>query len=88
MKSLTDQEVSHIAKLANLELGTKELDLFSHQLSEILLYIERLNKVETKEITPLSSITDSKNVFRPDEVKPSLTQGKDFLKLRRYSHER
>jgi aspartyl-tRNA(Asn)/glutamyl-tRNA(Gln) amidotransferase subunit C len=74
MKVLSSEEVIHIAKLANLNLSEKDLKLFSDQLTEILLYVEKLNSVDTDKVEPLSNVIEKKNVFRQDEVKDSLTQ--------------
>ncbi len=71
---LTLDQVKHVAKLANLPLTDDELETYSGQLSEILGYIENLNKVDTEGVEPTFNITPDRNVFREDEVKESLTQ--------------
>ena len=61
--------VEHIAKLARIKLTEKEEEKFSNDLSSILNYIDKLNKVDTKNIKPIHQITGLESVVRKDEVK-------------------
>ena len=74
---VTVKDVEHIAKLARLEFSEEEKQKFTHQLNQILTYIEQLNKVDTSKVEPLSHVIDLSPdkvaMFREDEVKPSLT---------------
>jgi len=72
MSNLSREEVRHIAKLARLKLTEEEVEKFQQQLSEVLDYIEVLNELETKDIEPTAQVTGLENVFREDEVTPSL----------------
>lgn len=65
-------EVKHIARLAKLRLTEGEVEKFQQQLSEILEYMEVLNEVDTKDVEPTAQVTGLENVFREDEVSPSL----------------
>lgn len=76
VKKLTEEEVRHIAKLANLPLSPEEVKKFQEQLSSVLEYIDILSKVDTASVTPTSQVTNLQNVLREDEPKPSLTQDK------------
>ena len=71
---LTDKEVRHVAKLARLGLSEEEIAKFQKQLSGILEFVAALNEVDTKDVIPTSQVTGLENVFREDEVKPSLSQ--------------
>ncbi|MDP2860595.1 MAG: Asp-tRNA(Asn)/Glu-tRNA(Gln) amidotransferase subunit GatC [bacterium] len=71
-------DIAHIAKLANLSLTPAEEKKFSRQLGEILDYIAKLNKLDTEKIEPTSQVTGLENVWREDEISPSLSQ-KDAL---------
>jgi len=71
---LTTDQVKKVAKLANLPISETEEREYGQQLSEILDYIDQLNKVETKDIEPTYNVTDLENIMRPDEPKESLTQ--------------
>lgn len=74
--SLSEEEVKHIAKLANLPLNEKEIKKFQEQLSEIVSYIGKLGEANTKGVEPTSQVTGLKNVFREDKITPSLPQEK------------
>lgn len=66
------QEVKHIAGLARLRLTEDELLLFARQLNNILDYMEKLNKVDTRGIKPTSRALYITNVLREDIVEGSL----------------
>ena len=44
---LTDDEVRYVADLANLRLSEVEVHRMSHDLGQILTYIEELNELDT-----------------------------------------
>lgn len=69
---LTEEDVLHISKLAGLIVSSQEIKKFLKQLSEVLDYIEVLNKINTQGIEPTSQVTQLENVFREDETSPSL----------------
>lgn len=68
--------MKRIALLARLELTEEEIEKYTKQLNDILLYMEKLNQIDTKNIEPLSHPFFTKTVFREDKVKPSLPQEK------------
>ncbi len=70
--SVTIKDVEHIAKLARLEFSKQEKEKFTHQLNDILKYVEKLNELDTSNVEPLSHVIELQNVFRADEVKPSV----------------
>ena len=72
--SLSEKDVQYVAKLARLEVTDQEVAKYTQQLANILEYVEQLNKLDTSKVEPLTHPLDVKNVFRPDELKPSLTQ--------------
>lgn len=71
---LSRKQVLHIAKLADLHLTEEEIKKFQKQLGDVLGYIDILNELDTKKVKPTSQVTGLENVFKKDEVKPSLTQ--------------
>ena len=73
-KELTKEEVQHVAQLAQLGLSDEETEGFRKQLSAILEFVSELQELDTKDREPLSQTTGLKNVFRADEIRPSLTQ--------------
>lgn len=66
--SVTINDVEHIAKLANLDFTEAEKKKYTHQLNQILEYMEQLNKLDTSNVEPLSHVIEFSNVFRMDEV--------------------
>jgi aspartyl-tRNA(Asn)/glutamyl-tRNA(Gln) amidotransferase subunit C len=67
--AITIQDVEHIAKLAKLEFTDAEKEKFTHQLNQILEYMDQLNTLDTSTVEPLSHVIELSNVFRKDEVK-------------------
>jgi aspartyl-tRNA(Asn)/glutamyl-tRNA(Gln) amidotransferase subunit C len=65
-------QVRTVAKLARLQLNEAEATQFSHQLSAILDYIEKLNQLDTQDVEPLAHSLPVSNIFRDDIVIPSL----------------
>lgn len=55
-----------MAKLAKLELAESEIGKFSKQLSEIISFVEELEKVDTSKTKPTSQTTGLENVSRKD----------------------
>lgn len=71
--SITKKDVEYIARLARLRFKDEELENFTHQLNEILTYVEKLNELDTKNVEPLSHPVENVNVFRSDELKKSIS---------------
>lgn len=71
--SVTRKDVEYIASLAKLKFEETELDNYTHQLNDILAYVEKLNELDTENIEPLSHPVENNNVFREDELKPSIS---------------
>lgn len=73
MEKLTTQEVEHIAKLANIQLTAEEVSLFQDQLTSVIEYnMSLLAEVDVVGITPTAQTTGLHNVWRSDDVRPSL----------------
>jgi aspartyl-tRNA(Asn)/glutamyl-tRNA(Gln) amidotransferase subunit C len=71
--TLNLEEVEHIAELARLSLTEEEKALYREQLSAILDYAARLQKLDTAQIPPTSSVLRLHSVLRPDQSRPGLT---------------
>jgi len=69
---ITKEEVAHVAHLARLEFQEEEMGKFTSQLNDILLYMEKLNSVDTAGVVPMTHATVLHNAFREDVVCPSL----------------
>ena len=66
------EDVEYVAKLARIELTEDEKDTLTAQLSSILDHIEKLNELNIEGVEPTFHVLDVTNVFRADEVRPSL----------------
>ena len=64
---LTDHEITHIAKLARIELNPDHREKFKKELSTVLDYISLLEKADTSGVDPLYQVTGLTNRTRPDE---------------------
>jgi aspartyl-tRNA(Asn)/glutamyl-tRNA(Gln) amidotransferase subunit C len=71
-KRIDEGQVRKVAKLARLELSDAEVEEFAGQLSAILGYVERMNKLNTEGVEPLAHCLPISNVFRADDIKESL----------------
>ena len=67
--SIDKDTVKHISKLARISLNEKKINSLSKDLSSIMKFIEKLNKLNTDNITPLTSIINTTLKSRVDEVK-------------------
>jgi aspartyl-tRNA(Asn)/glutamyl-tRNA(Gln) amidotransferase subunit C len=65
-------DVAYLARLARLAVTDEELDVFAGQLDVILGAVARVGEVAAEEIPPTSHAVAMTNVFRADEVRPSL----------------
>jgi aspartyl-tRNA(Asn)/glutamyl-tRNA(Gln) amidotransferase subunit C len=70
--SLSLDQVRWVAQLARLQLSDAELESMTRQLSAIVEYVNQLQQVNTEGVEPLSHALPIQNVFREDELKPSL----------------
>ena len=67
--SIDKDTVKHISKLARISLADEKIDSLSKDLTSIMKFIEKLNKLNTDKTNPLSSIIDASLKSRKDEVK-------------------
>ena len=68
-----DFDVNYVAHLARIGLSAEEQEKFGAQLSNILGYIKKLNELDVSSIEPTAHAVPLVNVFRADEVRPSLS---------------
>lgn len=63
---LTEKDVEHVAKLARIALSHEEKEVFTHQLANIMDYIDRLGELDTAGVEPMYHVMELNNVFRED----------------------
>lgn len=71
---LSTAEVARLAELARIDLSPDELARIAPQLDVILGAVAQVQEVASADVPPMSHALPLVNVFRPDEVRPSLTQ--------------
>lgn len=67
------EEVRKVARLGRLELSDDDLVLIARQLSAIIGYVDQLKELNTDGVEPMAHPLPIQNVFRSDELVPSLT---------------
>jgi aspartyl-tRNA(Asn)/glutamyl-tRNA(Gln) amidotransferase subunit C len=69
---ISRDDVAHVARLARLELSDEELDLFTGQLGAVLEHAEDVEALDLTGVPATAHPLPLRNVFRPDETRPSL----------------
>jgi aspartyl-tRNA(Asn)/glutamyl-tRNA(Gln) amidotransferase subunit C len=69
---ITKAQVQHVAHLARLELDEEAIDTFAAQISEILQYVDKLQRIDTEGIAATSHAISLTNAFRDDEERAHL----------------
>jgi aspartyl-tRNA(Asn)/glutamyl-tRNA(Gln) amidotransferase subunit C len=72
LEKINRDEVAYVAHLARLSFGEEEMGKFTSQLNDILIYMDKLNEVDTTGIEPMTHAIIRKNAFRMDVVGGSL----------------
>lgn len=72
MAILSRKDVEHIAFLARLQFTEEEMEVFRTQLDSILNHFRHLQELDTSDVPPTAHTLPLTNVFREDEVRPSL----------------
>ena len=66
------QEVEHVARLARLKLTDEQSETFVGQLSDVLTYFDKLNELDTADVSPMSHAVQLADVFRRDCAEGSI----------------
>ena len=69
---ISSREVEYVAHLARLEIDEAQKDKFTSQLNDILLYIDKLNELDTKGVEPMTHAIAVTNAFREDIIIDSI----------------
>jgi aspartyl-tRNA(Asn)/glutamyl-tRNA(Gln) amidotransferase subunit C len=73
LDKINREEAAYVAHLARLSFGADEVEKFTSQLNDILLYMDKLNEIDTAGIEPMTHAIARKNAFRTDAVGVSLS---------------
>jgi aspartyl-tRNA(Asn)/glutamyl-tRNA(Gln) amidotransferase subunit C len=89
--TLSRQDVAKVGMLARLALSDadleSDLDRMTGELSKIVGLVSQLAEVDTAAVEPLAHPLDSQNVFRADDVRPSLTTAEALQSAPRHDGE-
>ena len=72
MSTITRSDVEYVAGLAQLQLDEAATERLVGEMNHILGYMEKLNELNTDDVEPMMHAMALTNIFREDEVKPSL----------------
>ena len=61
--------VKHISKLARISVDDEKAKKLANDLNSIFEFIEKLNKLKTDNVEPLTSIAETTLRFREDQIK-------------------
>ncbi len=70
--AVSRQDVEKAALLGRLLVSPDELEHLTAQVADILAYVEQLSEVDTTDVEPMAHAVELVNVFREDQVTPSL----------------
>lgn len=70
--TLTEKDVLRIAKLASLQITEEETPRMAKELSNIVGYIRKLDKLSTADVPPTIQLTSERMPLRADEPRESL----------------
>ena len=62
------EQVRHVALLARLELSPADENRLRADMDEMLAYVDKLNELDTKNITPTTQVGEAGTPMRDDEV--------------------
>jgi len=65
-------DVEYVAELARIKLTPEEIKVFGSQLGLVLEHVAKLNEVDVAQVEPMAHSFPIYNVFREDEIRPSL----------------
>ena len=76
---ITQKDVEYIANLARIDLTDAEKSMFETELSGILLFVERLNELNTEGIKPVNGGILLEHVMREDEQTDAYMEKKSAI---------
>ena len=69
---INDKLVSYVAELAHLKIDEAQREQAAADLARMIGYVDQLSELDTTGVEPMSHAFPVVNVFREDEVKPSM----------------
>lgn len=69
---VTDKLVENLAHLARLQFNDNEKAEIKKDLQKMIAFVDKLNELDTSNVSPLLHMSDNVNMLRKDEVKGSV----------------
>lgn len=73
MSEISAEQVAHLASLARIDLSPEEIESLTSELGQIVESVAKVQQVAGPDVPATSHPLPLTNVFRRDEVVPSLT---------------
>ena len=73
--SIDLKTIKHISKLSRISVDEKKAEKLAGDLNSIFDFIEKLNKLKTDNVEPLTSVAETTLKLRADEVKSKNLRG-------------
>ena len=71
--ALQEKDILHAATLSKLNIKPEEIEGLTRDMNQIVNFVEKINEVDTKNISPLDSVQGLSNAFRADIPGDSLS---------------
>ena len=78
---ITQETISHLAKLSNFSLSDSEATALEGDLQNIISYISTLDELDTTGVEPTYQCFEMENIMRPDEITPQDADREALLSL-------
>ena len=71
---VNDALIDKLAHLARLKFSDPDKEEIKHDLQKMIVFIEKLNELDTTGVEPLLHMSEETNILREDEVKGSISR--------------
>ncbi len=71
-KKIDLKTVKHIAALARIEMSEAELEQYGNQLNAILVYVDKLQELDTSNVPPMAHVAATSTPMREDRLREGL----------------
>lgn len=76
--AISKEDAEKLARLAMFEISDEEADSFIWKFNRVLKEVDKIFEIDTAGVEPCFNISSLTNVFREDEMKPSLSHEELF----------
>ncbi|MEO6838291.1 MAG: Asp-tRNA(Asn)/Glu-tRNA(Gln) amidotransferase subunit GatC [Ginsengibacter sp.] len=71
---VNDELIEKLAHLSRLEFSEEEKQEIKIDLEKMIVFIDKLNELDTSGVEPLLHMSENVNIFRKDEVKGEISR--------------